>query len=115
MKCSLSPWQIVHKPGLAFGTFGRSCLADYFINGAALAQREIQHKKTKKEQQNNKKNQKQTKKLMILYRVMHCSGSHPYHHHISCPYNPTKPLILDCSCHPGNMKVFLFFPLASFL
>lgn len=45
--------QIAHKPGLAFGTSCRSCLADYFISGAALEQGEIQNENTKQEQQNN--------------------------------------------------------------
>lgn len=82
------PWrQLVHKPGLAFGTSGTSCLADYFINGAALARGEILSEKTKQEQQNN--NNK--KKLMILCRMIHVSGSYPHHHHIWCPHNPTIP------------------------
>lgn len=83
------PWQqLVHKPGLAFGTSGRSCLADYFINWAASAQGEIQSEKTKQEQQNNLKKKK---KLMILCRMIHVSGSYPHHHHIWGPHNPTIP------------------------
>lgn len=79
--------QIVHKPGLAFCTSGRSCLADYFLNGAPLGQGEIQSEKTKQEQQNNL----EKKKVMILCRMIHISGSYPHHHHIWCPHKPTIP------------------------
>lgn len=94
------------KPGLPFSTSGSSCMADYSINGAALAQGEVQNEKTKQEQRNN---------YFLFLIACDFMWSDSWFCILSSPppylVSPQSyyPLILDCSCHPGNPGVHVDF------
>lgn len=79
------PWQqIVHKPGLAFHTSGRSCLTDLFHEWRSFDTR----KETKWEDPAQKFWKKKGYDFMQNDSY---TGSYPLHHQIWCPHNPTSP------------------------